>query len=319
MFTTSGRISDIDLAVARGVRTIDALPMLGINHLKREGLELVGPDPRTGQGRDRFQVNSRTGKWICRTENRGGADAISLVMFVLGCSFVEAVRFLAGQSNVRPIRQQLPAPAPRAENDTYTLDLAARIWRETVELPPQAIDYFAKRGIDITVLADHGGLRFDLECPWERENKPCIIGRFTTVIGTEQRGIWRRPVTGEKPKTLGPMAGCVIRLWPDEEVTTGLVLAEGIETALAAATGRTHGGTLLRPAWAAGCAGNMASFPVLPGIESLTLIVDHDGNGAGERAAEQCARRWIKAGREVELLIPNQVGADFNDLIKKAA
>lgn len=61
----------------------------------------------------------------------------------------------------------------------------------------------------------------------------------------------------------------------------------------------------------------MAAFPVLPGIEALTLLVDHDANGAGQDAAAACARRWLAAGREVIRLTPKTVGADFNDIVIK--
>jgi Toprim domain len=93
-----------------------------------------------------------------------------------------------------------------------------------------------------------------------------------------------------------------------------LVLGEGVETTLAAATRILWRGTYLRPAWAAGSAANMASFPVLE-ISNLTLLVDHDKNGVGERAAEQCSRRWTESGREVRRLTPIDPGADFNDVV----
>ena len=70
----------------------------------------------------------------------------------------------------------------------------------------------------------------------------------------------------------------------------------------------------MRPAQA-GSSGNMAAFPVLDGIEALTLLVDHDDNGAGEKAAEQCRARWLDAGREVIWLMPGAIG-DFNDLVR---
>src|SRR5262249_55213761 len=123
-------------------------------------------------------------------------------------------------------------------------------------------------------------------------------------------------VDGGKPKTLGPMRGCVIRLWPDEDVTTHLVLGEGVETVLAAATRFTHRNTLLRPAWAAGGAGNLEDFPVLTGIDALTLLVDHDIKGRGQEAARAGGERWRDAGRDVTLLPPRNLGADFNDLVR---
>jgi putative DNA primase/helicase len=105
----------------------------------------------------------------------------------------------------------------------------------------------------------------------------------------------------------------VIRLWPDDAVETGLVLGEGVETTLAAATRIEHRGTLLQPAWAAGSAGNISSFPVLSGIEALTILVDNDA--AGERAADQCRARWGAVSREVTLLKPNIANTDFNDVV----
>jgi hypothetical protein len=77
-----------------------------------------------------------------------------------------------------------------------------------------------------------------------------------------------------------------------------------------------HRGTLLQPMWAAGSANNLETFPVLSGIERLTVLADHDESGRGQEAAWRCADRWARAGREVILRTPKQLGADFNDLEK---
>ena len=227
-------------------------------------------------------------------------------------------------------RLGLPAPEPRPhqpvtprrfdddERRRRNAEAAERIWHEAVHIEgtPGAA-YFYKREIDITLLPDFGGLRWHRRCPWEGGPKGCVIARYTDAITGEPRGIWRRPITKDaKPRTLGAMAGCVIRLWPDYDVTIGLVLAEGVETA-AAASLFEHRGTLLQPAWAAGCADNMEKFPVLPGVECLTLIVDNDRSGTGQDAAAACARRWLDAGREVIRLTPKIVGEDFNDIVCK--
>ena len=103
--------------------------------------------------------------------------------------------------------------------------------------------------------------------------------------------------------------GGVIRLWPDEAVSTGLAIAEGIETALTIAHAYT-------PAWACLDAGNLAAFPVLPGIESLLIAADHDP--AGIKAANECAARWASAGREVHIVMAPVPGQDINDLARAA-
>jgi phage/plasmid primase-like uncharacterized protein len=99
--------------------------------------------------------------------------------------------------------------------------------------------------------------------------------------------------------------GGLIRLWPDEAVTYGLAVAEGIETALAAAHAYT-------PAWATVDAGNLASLPALTGIESLMIVADHDP--AGIRAAQECARRWAATGCQVRIARPKTPGADAADV-----
>ena len=92
----------------------------------------------------------------------------------------------------------------------------------------------------------------------------------------------------------------------------GLHFAEGLETALA---GMSIG---LRPMWAAGSTALMAKFPVLSGVEALTIIADHDANGAGERAAGEVASRWREAGRETHVYLREVLG-DFNDVLLETA
>jgi putative DNA primase/helicase len=205
-----------------------------------------------------------------------------------------------------------------AENEVRqrNAEAAARIWKETVPIAGTAGEaYLARRGIELAAVPNYGGLRWHPRCPWcGHETLPCIVSRFGDALTGEPRGIHRRPINGETPRTLGPMRGCVIRLWPDDAVTTGLVIGEGVETVLAAATRIEHRGTLLQPAWAAGNAGNLAELPVLAGIEALTILVDHDASGTGQDAATACARRWLDAGRELVRLTPKIVGTDFNDI-----
>lgn len=102
----------------------------------------------------------------------------------------------------------------------------------------------------------------------------------------------------------------VVRLTPDEDVTHGLAVAEGIETALAAP---------FRPIWACLVANNMAALPVLPGIEALTIFADNDASGTGIRVARECAERWHAADREVTIRMVDAVGVDYADLAKEAA
>lgn len=121
----------------------------------------------------------------------------------------------------------------------------------------------------------------------------------------ERDGSGKAPVEPKRLYLAGhPKSGGVVRLWPDAETTHGLCIGEGIETTLSAARG-------FQPAWATLDAGNMAAFPVLDGIESLTILADHDA--AGHQAKETCAARWHEAGREVRVWRADESGHDFND------
>jgi putative DNA primase/helicase len=84
-----------------------------------------------------------------------------------------------------------------------------------------------------------------------------------------------RKATLDRPRSLlkaHHKAGGCIRLWPDDVVTYGLGLAEGVETALTLAR-------VFRPVWSTIDAGNLAAFPYLYPIESITVCVDHDPAG----------------------------------------
>jgi hypothetical protein len=86
----------------------------------------------------------------------------------------------------------------------------------------------------------------------------------------------------------------------------GLVIGEGIETCLTAA--RRYG---LSPVWALGSAGGIERFPILPGLEGLTILTENDA--ANEKAARACAHGWHAAGRRVFFVDPEPQYNDLND------
>ena len=133
-----------------------------------------------------------------------------------------------------------------------------------------------------------------------RTGEPQAVGR--TLLDANARKIER--------KFLGPVGGAAIMLDGFEAVTGGLHVGEGVETCQAA---RQLG---LRPAWALGSAGAIAAFPVLGGIECLTLLAEHDD--ASAKAVQACGARWHAAGREV--LINHPIGGkDLNDAVRATA
>lgn len=146
---------------------------------------------------------------------------------------------------------------------------------------------------------------------------PCLVALLTDAQTRQPRSLHFTWVAGGRKADVNPprlllkghrKAGAVCRLWPDDFVTHGLGVAEGIETALSLA--HAHA-----PVWAAIDAGNLAALPVLAGVEVLVIAQDRDP--AGEKAAAECAGRWSAAGCEV--LVTRQQANDLNDLVQEVA
>ena len=166
------------------------------------------------------------------------------------------------------------------------------------------------------------------EAPKADHVGPALVALVTDVKTAEPISLhrtWIRPDGSGKARLGKPRlllarhrSDGVIRLWPDAEVTIGLVIGEGIETCLAAAAAG------LAPVWATISAGNLARFPVLPGLEGLTILVDHDrpnpktGRRAGIDAAPSVIQRYVAAGfdpeRDIKVILPPAEGEDANDL-----
>ena len=100
-----------------------------------------------------------------------------------------------------------------------------------------------------------------------------------------------------KGKTVtGRAGGAVVMLSGFDEPTMGLILCEGAETGISLCQQE------VRPVWACGPAGTLAKFPVLGGIEGLTIAADADA--PGQRASAGLAARWRNAGCEVRIVPP---------------
>jgi hypothetical protein len=306
--------------------------------VQARGIKLRGGVDRAGAcancgGHDRFSINVRKQVFHCRNCGIGG-DVIALVQFLDGVDFRTAVTSLAGEIQVRarpsPTTPRPPVKAADDEQPKHDLAFAKRIGSEIVPLigTPGEVYLHHARKIDVAALEDvltradaigwHPAVYFNSpEHPLHGRRLGCIVGIMTDAKTALPTGAISRTYIGpdltkiSKSKTLGAPTG-MVRLSTDDEVLEGLCLAEGIETAL---TGMSWG---LRPTWSTGSTGLLAAFPVLSGIEALTVVVDHDVNGAGERAAREAEARWLAAGKEVKLFRPDAPG-DFNDALKGSA
>ena len=196
---------------------------------------------------------------------------------------------------------------------------ALRLWQQAKPIAGTlAAQYLTEhRRIDLAALPANIDevLRFHPNCPFgSGARHPCLVALMRDITIDEPTGIHRIALTPDAGKIDRRMLGRggAVKLWP---ASAQLIIGEGIETTLAAATRISHRGAPLQPAWSAVSAGALGRLPVVPGVERLLILVDHDLNGQGQAAAARCAERWSRAGRMVTQLKPKRPGADFNDLI----
>ncbi|MCO4879558.1 toprim domain-containing protein [Paraburkholderia caribensis] len=194
-------------------------------------------------------------------------------------------------------------------------DYGRALWSETQPLSGVAVAYLKARHCVIPPVDSDLRLHRRLKHP-SGYIGPALVGLITDALTGRPLSLHRTWIKADGSKAdvdpprllLGGhrKKGGVIRLWPNEAVTYGLGIAEGIETALSLAWGYA-------PVWSLIDAGNLADFPHLPGIESLVIAADNDP--AGSKAARTCADRWAEAGAEV--VVTRQSESDINDTLKK--
>lgn len=142
------------------------------------------------------------------------------------------------------------------------------------------------RGLDLYhAVRYHAGIR-------------AVVGLMSDPVTGEATGVHRIFLKSDGSKISRKMLGHegVVRLSQDAEVTYGLGISDSIEDALAVLISGW------RPIWACTADGGVARFPVLSGIDALTIFPD--GDEPGMKAANTCAARWREAGREVVIVAP---------------
>ena len=316
--------------------------------LKKSGKQYEGACPHCG-GADRF--------WVVPSLNVGGCrgcdfrgDAIALEMHLSGGSFIEAMRALIGKDAGTPTRRQ-PTPAEvkareareadrrRAEaaEQARNASSAARIVAclQPVAGTPGEIYLRDVRMIDVRhwairrVLKDVDTLGWCERVYFRGEGHEldgqwlgAIIAILTDPVTAEPTGgITRtyihRNVKIGKAKSLGGVGRLgIIRLSRDDEVEGGLHGCEGIESSLSAMM------MGFCPMWAFGSTTTMEDFPVLAGVECLTIIADNDRKTPGEiaggdKAARAACQRWADAGRRAVKKTPKILGEDANDILRR--
>ena len=294
------RFDDVQRAVLG--REVEVLRSLGIDLKGRQ--HICCPYPNHDDRHPSWRWDARRSRAFCSCSSRG-EDVFGVVGLVEGLAFPAAVHRVAEFLGLRG-DAAAPLPRPRkvveeAPEPTGINDYGRRLWDQTLPIEPTSVaaKYLLSRGCSLP--PPDGDLRW---LPAHRhpagEAWPVLVGLVTHAVTNAPLTLHRTWIARdgdgkasvEKQRLLlrnCPKRHGVIRLWPDDDVILGLGIAEGVESALAAAR-------VYRPMWACIDAGNVTNFPVLPGIESLTIFADHDP--AGTDAATACAARWAAAGKE---------------------
>jgi hypothetical protein len=198
-------------------------------------------------------------------------------------------------------------------------DYWGRFWDRGAEITRDCTAGHYFEGRLCALPPDPGAVRWHPQCwhPHERRSFPAIVALVTDIYTCKpislhftflaEDGSGKAPI--ERPRLYlkdHPKKGGVVRLDPDDEVTMGVIVCEGIETGLSYRLEYA-------PVWACLDAGNLGEFPVLPGLEGLTVLVDNDK--AGEDAFAEVRDRYEVAGIEV-IGIRSAAGNDINDLAR---
>ncbi len=240
-------------------------------------------------------AGEKRGRWYDHERGEGG-DLLDLIARERDVSLKDAITIasdMLGAAKLSSVRRLRPSKS--LDDDTAKRTAAAlRLWH-TQSVPingTPAENYFAvERQLAINdfslahALRWHGGIR-------------AIVALMTDPVTGEAIGIHRTFLDGSGKKLERRMLGRqgVIRVSPDDAITTALGVTEGVEDALAVVLSGWC------PIWAATSAGAIARLPLISGIESLTIFADADE--AGVQAAESCCDRWRSAGREARIVSP---------------
>jgi putative DNA primase/helicase len=231
-------------------------------------------------------------------------------------------RIPVAKSPSAPIAQ----PAVATEDDAAKIARSRRLWSEGVDPRGTLVEkYLASRLLALSDDIAGSVLRFHSAVPWLESDDviirvPAMLAVYRDIRSDEICGVQVTRLSSDGAKIDRKMRGrCgngAIKLDADAHVMSGLVVGEGCETAM---TARQVG---LRPAWALGSKGKIGTFPVLAGIEALTLLREHSETPRGRadvaKVIEACASRWHAAGCEVEIVEP-LAGSDLNDAIQEFA
>jgi putative DNA primase/helicase len=247
--------------------------------------------------------------WHC-SETELAGDLIDLIQYGnpgwdLGQAIAWARTWIGYDDHARRGGRRPSAPLSPAAGLTRfkaaATRMGLRLWREAQPAKGSLVEtYLSRRGLFLPERSEEL-LRFHPECPRGQDRVPAMLALVRGIVTDRAFGVYCTflDAGGGKPAVesgrimRGRSKGAVLKATRDEDVTMGLALTESIEDALAVLQSGWH------PVWACLSAGAMAHFPVLGGIEELTIFAAREA--PARAAGEACVTRWRDAGREAKV------------------
>lgn len=287
------------------------LTQLGVPEAALSGKH--GPCPACG-GEDRFRFDNRNGEGSHFCSGCGAGSGYQLLMKMHGWDFnhtLGEVRRLISPD--MPPERAASEPSPEAKRR-----MLRQAWKAGSASAPEVIHYLCQRGIseELAVVAAER-LRYGpmYHKPSDRQ-QPCMLALVQDVDGAAVT-IHRTFLLegGVRDKRTMPcvsgLNGCAIRLSSGEP--EALVLAEGIETTLAAME------LFDLPGWATISANGMATLELPKRVRRVVICADNDAKFGGQAAAYALAHRLAckAGGPEVEVTIPEVENWDYLDVLSR--
>jgi putative DNA primase/helicase len=302
------------------------LESLGINnsYLKNKH----GPCPACG-GKDRFRFDDRgIGRFICT--RCGSGDGIKLLRICFGWDYQLTLKMLAEQLRLESSSRIISNPKLSINSLEFDKkkrlsrrDMLNSTWKNTqsITVGDPVSSYLATRGI---ILNEYPlTLKYHPSLPYFEDKK--LIGKFPgmvalatdykntpvtlhrTYLGNNGKANLPHPKKLMSPVISGASSGASIKLFTPKNGE--LVLAEGIETALAIFVATKI------PVWATINANGMEKVIIPTSIMDITIAVDNDESGCGQKSAFILSQRLLHEGRNVKRVIPPKIGSDFADML----
>jgi len=316
---------DMDLIVRRLRDTAESwVPQLFPNG-RRAGDEwrladIQGRAPRKNGSCVISLKGPHAGDWHEFDGDQGGGpvNTISKASGLDGAALILEAAEIAGVAPGAPERKAPPAAPSVAKRDAA--QEIAHIMSGAMPVTGTPVErYLAGRGLVVSECAD---LSFhpDLTHWDQKAGFPAMIGivrdRAGEVTGLHRTyleegsdGAVAKAAIAKPRMMLGRVAGGAVRLAPFKG-ETALGICEGIETGLAVM--KACPGLAV---WATLSTSGLEQVQLPPEATRVIILADHDGSGAGLRAAETAARHLRMEGREAVIAISPQAGQDFNDLL----